>query len=77
MSPREIADRADAAGFPSVSQALRAWEREPRPELADTLRALADVHALAAIRFPHDTRPHRKIADAFRRAAALLLSEAA
>lgn len=76
MSPAEIADRADAAGFEGVARVLRLWAREPRGELADTLEAFADVHAIAALRST-DPRRHQRLADAYRRAATLLRAEAA
>lgn len=78
MSPAEIAARAEAAGFPTVAQAVRAWAHEPRAELAETLEAFADGRAVAALRERGAAAQdhHRRVAAALRRAANLLRSEA-
>ena len=72
MSPIAVAERAEAAGFASVAGVVRAWAEEPVGELAATLDAFADVHALAALRVPRGSSEHLRIASALRRAAALL-----
>jgi hypothetical protein len=75
----DVAARAEAAGFPTVAHVLRAWARETPRELAETLEAFASGRAIAALRDPNRATEehHRRVADALRRAATLIRSEAA